>query len=155
MIINGSSNYWGATSRGPVRALAVFIIYEAGLQLQPSKAFNWLISSSAIQKHKRNTILDPSRGTLSDKPTQSVSLSKITLYQPARQDICHCMHLNWKKDHFFKNTTQPQAQKSIRRKHFKHILHCIPITSLHPTMDSYHVMVQILLNSWPATVKSW
>lgn len=130
-----------------MRALAVFIIYEAGLQLQPSKAFNWLISSSAIQKHKRNTILDPSRGTLSDKPTQSVSLSNITLYQPARQDICHCMH-------FFKNITQPQAKNSIRGKHFKHILHNIPIISLHPTMDSYHVMVQILLNSWPATVKS-
>lgn len=127
MIINGSSNYWGATSGGPVRALAVFIIYEAGLQLQPSKAFNWLISSSATEKHKSNTISDPSRGILSDKPTQSAS-TKIPFYQPARQDIWHFMHLNLKKGSFFKNIKAAASKKLlIWWKHFKHILIAFPL----------------------------
>lgn len=72
-IINGSSNYWGATSKGPAWALALFIIYEAGLQLQPSKAFNWLIAASAAQKQKSNATSEPRRTTIW-QTHQSVSL---------------------------------------------------------------------------------
>lgn len=131
VIINGSSNYWGATSKGPALALALFIIYEAGLQFQPSKAFNWLITPSATQKYKRNTISDPHRGTLSDKPTKvCVTQQNHIFYSSARQDIYHYLNFDWKKKvQFIKNKSKQAGEICMSLKN--------------------------LLNSCAATLKSW
>lgn len=90
VIINGTSNYGGATSKGPAQALALFIIYEAGLQLQPSKAFNWLIAPSAAQKQKSKATSEPHRGPRSDEPCQSASLI------PLSSRICGSWTSEWK-----------------------------------------------------------
>lgn len=100
VIINGSSNYWGATSKGPARALALFIIYEAGLQLQPSKAFNWLIAPSAAQKQKSNVTSEPHRVCVA--------------YSTHQQDrICSIVWLLIGKKYMYRNATKQQKNAYV------------------------------------------
>lgn len=127
VIINGSSNYWGATSKGPALALALFIIYEAGLQFQPSKAFNWLITPSATQKYKRNTISDPHRGqthrSLCRTAKSHILFISKTGYLPLFEFWLK------KKVQFIKNKSKQAGEI------------CMPLKNL--------------LNSCAATLKSW